>query len=373
MKLFIIFKKELLDQMRDRRTIIAAVLMPAVIVPLLLFLIPQDAPGADADAPARIILDENETGVKNIILHSYKNALFVRSESPSRAILNGGADLHIEVARRDGGRGELTIRYDAARRGSAISFLSIHELLDSHFNRPAAVSGAFSIRTATVRNERETGTLLTLSLMLPVFLMVFAASSTISGVIDMTSGEKERATMETLTSCDVSHASIILGKALAASTIGCASVVSLLAGLIICSGAHPALTGGMSLLRSAGAVNILLLAALGAVAVFLFASAGMAIGLYARSVKEGTILALPVIVLGSALSSGIVAGDPFTVKAHYFFIPVVNIAYAMRSVVYGRHEALVLLLPLFVTLAYASVFLIISGRLLKNESVIFRS
>jgi sodium transport system permease protein len=373
MKLVLLFKKELLDQIRDRRTIIAALLMPAVIVPLLLFLIPQEVQTADPDAPARIIIAENETRIRNIILHSVANAQFVDSESPSDAILRNEADLYIAAVRTAGGHGDLTVYYDSARRGSALSFIRVHDLLDSYVNRSAAARAIYRIRPATVRSEIENRTLLTLSLMLPVFLMVFAASSTISGVIDMTAGEKERSTLEALLSCNVSHTTIILGKAFAASAIGCTSVISLLSGIAICSQANPAITGGLPLLGFAGPVNILLMAALGALSVFLFASAGMAIGLYAKSVKEGTILALPLIVLGSALSSGLVAGDPFTVKGYYFLIPVVNIAYSIRSVIYDRHDVIPLLLPLVVTIAYASVFLLISGHLLKNESVIFRS
>ncbi len=373
MKLLILFKKELLDQIRDKRTIIAAILMPALIVPLLLFLIPQDAPTANPDAPTRIIIAGKETRIRNIILHSVANAQFVDSESPSDAILRNEADLYIEAVRMAGGHGDLTIYYDSARSGSALSFVRVYDLLDSYFNRPSVTRTTYRIRPTTVRSEIENRTLLTLSLMLPVFLMVFAASSTISGVIDMTSGEKERATLETLLSCNVSHTAIILGKALAASAVGCTSVVSLLIGLAVCSQAYPAITGGLSLAGFSGAANILVLAALGALSVFLFASAGMAIGLYAKSVKEGTILALPVIVLGSALSSGLIAGDPFTVKTYYFLIPIVNISYSIRSVIYDRHGALLLLIPTIVTLAYASLFLIISRRLLKNESVIFRS
>ncbi len=372
MKLFIIFKKELLDQIRDRRTIIAAILMPALIVPLLLVLIPREAPEADPDAPARIIIGESETRIRNIILHSIKNVRFEDSRSPSEAILRGSADLLIRVDRKSGAHGELTLQYDSARRGSALAFIRVHDLLESHFNRSAARS-VVPMRISTVRDEDENRTLLTLSLMLPVFLMVFAASSTISSAIDMTAGEKERSTLETLLSCDISHAAIILGKTLAASAVGCTAVVSLLSGIAICSQAYPSITGGLPLFGFAGPTNVLLMAALGTLSVFLFASAGMAIGLYAKSVKEGTILALPLIVLGSALSSGLVAGDPFTVKCHYLLIPVVNIAYAIRSVIYDRHDAILLLITLAVTVACASVFLLISGRLLKNESVIFRS
>lgn len=373
MKLIIIFKKELLDQIRDKRTIVAAILMPAVIVPLLLLLIPQDTSIEELNAPARIIIQNNERQIRSIILGSFKNTQFMNSDSPAETIINGKADLQIHVTKSGDRYKTVTIYYDSARRGSALSYIKIHGLLESYFNRPEIAATDLQITSLTIRNEKENKTLLTLSLILPVFLMVFAASSTMSGVIDMSSGEKERSTIETLLSCNISHTTIILGKILAASTIGFTSVISLLSGLIICSHVYPEITGGLSLLEFSGLANIVSMAIMTSLSVFLFSTAGMAIGLYAKSVKEGTILALPVIVLSSALSSGLIAGDPFTVDRYYLLIPVLNISYLIRSVIYNHHEAILLMISVIVNLTYASLFLILSNYLLKNETVIFRS
>jgi hypothetical protein len=141
----------------------------------------------------------------------------------------------------------------------------------------------------------------------------------------------------------------------------------------MCSHVYPEITGGLSLLEFSGLVNIVSMAIMTSLSVFLFSTAGMAIGLYAKSVKEGTILTLPVIVLSSALSSGLIAGDPFTVDTFYLLIPVLNISYLIRSVIYNHHEAILLIISVIVNLAYASLFLILSNCLLKNETVIFRS
>ena len=203
--------------------------------------------------------------------------------------------------------------------------------------------------------------------------MVFAASSTMSGAIDMSSGEKERSTIEVLLSSSISHRDIILGKVLAASIIGLASSVSLLAGLVICSYFYPDITGGIPLLEFCGLTNLVLMGIMTALSVFLFAAAGLAIGLYAKSVKEGTILTIPVIILVSALSSGLIAGDPFIINRFHLYIPVLNFAFLIRSAIFNHNEILPVAISISVNLTCAFLFLIICSRLLKRESVIFRS
>ncbi|MCU0822836.1 MAG: ABC transporter permease [Spirochaetes bacterium] len=373
MKLLIIIKKELLDQIRDNRTIIAAILMPAVIVPLLLFLTSRNITNEELKGPVRIIINNTESHLKNLILESVRDTRFVNSSSPSEAIINGKAELQRLVARSGGRYKALTLYYDSARRTSVLSYFRIHGFLKSYFKKSEITARDLKITSLTIRSEKENKTILTLSLILPVFLMVFAASSSMSSVIDMSSGEKERSTIETLLSSNISHITIILGKIFAASTIGFTSVLSLLAGLIICSHIYPRITGGLSLLNFSGFTNISLMILMTSMSVFLFAAAGMAIGLYAKSVKEGTIVTLPVIVLSSALSSGLIAGDPFTVNKFYLLVPILNFSHLIRAVIYNHHEYFLIMISVFVNLACAVLFLIISGYLLKKETVIFRS
>ncbi len=373
MKLFVIIKKELLDQIRDKRTIVAAILMPAVIVPLLLTLTLQDKSAEELIPSAGIILQDNDIYLKNLIHDKFKNSEFISPAYPSEAMLNGKADLYIQFTKSGGGFKSITISYDPARSSSFRSYLQMDDLLRSHFKKQEIQLNDLQIASSTIRSDEENKTLITLSLLLPVFLMLFAASSTMSGVIDMSAGEKERATLETLLSCNISGNAIILGKIFAASIIGFSSVLSLLSGLILSSHFYPEITGGISLLRFCGFTNISLMLAMTCISVFLFAAAGMVIGLYAKSVKEGTILTLPVIILSSALSSGLIAGDPFIINRVYLLIPVLNFSYLIRSVIFNHHEVLLMVFSALINLAYASLFLLISRHLIKKESVIFRS
>lgn len=373
MKLLIILKKELTDQIRDKRTIIAAVLMPALIVPMLLLLTTQNLSGDEAYPASRVIIINNDNGIKEIILKTYGDTQFITSESPQDAIIKGEADILVDFIKSGDRYNSLTLYYDSAGRGSMLAYLKFYDLFDFSFNRSEIRSETVKITSLTIRSEKQGKTLLTLSLLLPVLLIVFAASSAMSGAIDMSAGEKERATIETLLSCSISHRAIILGKVLATSSIGFASILSLLAGLVISSHFYPAITGGLSLLEFCGYKNLSLILFTISIAIFMFSSAGIAIGLYAKSVKEGAILILPVIILSSALSSGLIAADPFNVNRLFSMVPILNISHLIRSAVYNNFEPVFFMISILTCIVFTSVFLIAGTLLLKKESVIFRS
>ena len=373
MKLFIILRKELLDQIRDKRTMIAAILMPAVIVPALLYLMMQATWNEKADEPIRIALQAEDTRLADMVRLSFPDAQFELVASPSESIRTGAAELGIAAEKTDGEYSSITLYYDSARMASGLAHGNLYGLLSATFSPPVVTTNDVKLVSATIRSGDESKALQLLSILLPVFLVLFAASSSISSVIDLSAGEKERGTIETLLCCDISHWSILIGKTIAAAVIGYSSVVSLFLGLLVGSELFPGITGGVSLRAVVGMANVgwMLLAALGAV--LLFSSAGIAIGLYAKSVKEGTILTLPVIILSSALSSGFIGGDPFLIKTYFYFIPILNLSSIIRSLVFSYRNVGVLLVSILVNLAWSALFLLLSDRLLKKETVISRS
>jgi sodium transport system permease protein len=375
MKLFIIVQKELIDQIRDKRTMIAAVFMPAVIVPLLLFFMTQTTADDKLETPIRIVLREAAPQLQATIQETLRGTSFLYASSLEESIKNGEAELGIDIDEEDGPNSSLTLRYDSSRRVSSLAYAKIHGLLAAMFAKPATATATdeVRIRSAAIRSEKESETMLTLSVLLPVFLIIFAASSTMSSVIDLSAGEKERGTIETLISCNISRRDILLGKSLAAAGIGFTAVLSLLLGLTTGSQVSPRMTGGLSLLDAFGASNIVLMLLVAFMSVLFFSAGGMAIGLYAKSVKEGTILTLPVIILCSALSSGFIGGDPFSIDLYYYFIPILNLVCVIRSLIFAHVDALSFMISILANLAYTSLMLLLGNYLLKKETVISRS
>ncbi len=371
MKFSVIFKKELIDQIRDKRTMVAAVFLPAVIVPFLLFFMTRATAGGDLNAPVRLALREAWPQLEDRISASLPGARYLYASSLADSVKAGEAEVGLELQESDGRLTGIVLHYDPSRGASALAYSKIQSVLAALF----AVRSADGVRltAAAVRGEKESETLLTLSVLLPVFLIIFSASSTMSSVIDLSAGEKERGTIETLITCNVARGTIILGKTLAAAGVGFTAIVSLLAGLSLGSWIFPRITGGLSLAASVGLGSIGLMLVVAALSVLLFAAAGMAIGLYAKSVKEGTILTLPVIILGSALSSGFVGADPFSIDLVFYFIPILNLACVVRTLLFARIDVLAFLIAAASNVCYAALFLLLSNHLLKKETVICRS
>lgn len=373
MKLLIVIKKELLDQLRDRRMIIAALLMPAVIVPLLLFFMTLEPDKGDLRSSVRIIIEKEAHGLKDILRESIKDVQFIQSNSPAETIRDGGAELGIEFARKADEYKEFTLYYDPARKISSFMYEHIHSLLQSSFLDSDTRPDAQLIQRIPIRSEQKNSSLLTLSIILPVFLMVFSASTAMSSVIDMSAGEKERSTLETLLSSNISRRAIIMGKILAASLVGITAVAALLVGLMLSSWFFPSITGGMSLLRIISLSAISLIGIIMLFCVLLFSAVGMSLGLYAKSIKEGTILTLPIIVLASALSSGLIAGDPYLIDTFFLTIPIANSSFVIRSILYGNCDPGAFMASILTNSIYAGLFFMISMYLIKKETVINRS
>lgn len=384
MKILIVLKKELLDQIRDRRTIIAALVMPAVIVPVLLFFLMQEPVNNDLPAGVRIVTPSavaetggdsasgGEISINDVLHAAIGDFAAISSDSPDEAVRNGDAELAIEESRGADGAPVFILRHDPARKLSGAVFARVHAALQGAYGAAVSPDNA-AIRAVPVRNEAEYTTLLTLSLMLPVFLMVFSASTTMSSVIDMSAGEKERGTLETLLSSSVSRPSLLLGKILAAAIVGITAGGALLVGLTVSSAVVPDMTGGLSLLSVAGPFEIALILIVLLSCVLLFASTGMALGLYAKSVKEGTVFTLPVIILVSVLSGGMIAGDPFIRETVHLVIPVVNAGYSIRALLFGHADYPAIALTIVSTIAGAGILYGAGYLLLKRENVINRS
>src|SRR5690606_8544050 len=106
----------------------------------------------------------------------------------------------------------------------------------------------------------------------------------------------------TLLTTDISHFEILLGKTLTSTFMGVLSSISLLAGLSLISHFTPEITGGISLIKKIGFTNLLLMSLMIVFSTLLFSSLAIVAGLYAKTVKEGNLIILPVIILTSVIS-----------------------------------------------------------------------
>jgi sodium transport system permease protein len=192
--------------------------------------------------------------------------------------------------------------------------------------------------------------------------------------VDATTGEKERSTLETLLATSASRAELVIGKCAAVLTAALTGAITGIAGLwftfAVVANAFPAM-GDSSLELTIGPDKLLLIfLTLLPPAVFLSAVL-VAIGCFARSMREGQTYATYVYM--AAVFLGLGSFGQLTPPLSRFFIPILNTALLQREILTDSVQMLHAVAAVGVTTAAAALMLIIAIRLFSNEAVLFRT
>jgi sodium transport system permease protein len=394
----VVFFKELRDLLRDRRTIISMLVIPMVVLPGLFVgigLMASKAAGQARQEPAKVMVLGGEDSPETVAaLRKLKTVEFVPS-APDYT--NQISDKKIGAAVEIPPGFDAAIQADGA--GAAIRIYSYEgemkstlaaEGLEQFFRQwkdqivsrrldgrhvPSTVLTPFStVRTNVVSSRKVTGNII--GMILPYIVILMCMTGAIYPSIDLTAGEKERGTLETLLCAPVSRAHLVLGKVLIVLTV---SVVTALLS-IASNGAALVLmkhiTRGLE--KGKSAPLALDPAALAGVAVMMipmavFISALMvALGLFARSSKEAGSYLQP-LILAAVLPAA--AGGLPGVEMNYFLalVPIFNVSLISKEILAGVFHWNYIALVFLVMCAYASLAVVAAVRIFNRESVLFRT
>lgn len=357
-----IAKKELVEFVRDWRTIVAILVIPLLMFPILFILFPLllASEAAELDAVAVDVVVQGED-IPEDLVGLLENSSIAPSYEPlpvldelsaptddQERLRNGSVDAILRL-RTNGTVLEYAVLYlstseqslearsrtfdalstweqnETVRRIDAAG-LDANDTLD-----PLRWSGDIAQSDAATQGEQAG---MALSLFIPLVLAVWTFSSAIQPSIDMTAGERERGTLEALLGLPCSRMELLMGKWLAVATITGAGVLLQIAGLLFAIGylASSDLISTPSI--SATALLFLCLAVLlFAVMVVAFE---LALAMRSHSVKEaGSILGPAVlIILFPALFTQVINLDG--IESFWFAIPVVNVLLALRELLMNR-------------------------------------
>jgi|TARA_B100001094_G_scaffold63934_1_gene59904 sodium transport system permease protein len=376
----IVAKKEIIEFIRDWRTIVALILIPLFLFPLLFIAFP--------------LVMQNEAQE----LQELEVDLLVQSDYIDGDILEGlnQSNMSIDIEPLPIGLQTLseplndssrlrTYEYDAILRLEqqndtwlySVIYLSTSEQSTEARNRVLDVLNSWEtnetierieaggldadstlnplrwdgiISDADVATKGEQAGML-LSLFIPFVLALWTASAAVQPAIDMTVGERERGTLESLLSLPLSRTELLMGKWLAVVTITGVGVALQIAGLLF----------GIAFLAedlvnvpsiSIGSVVLLTLAVglYGTMIVALYLSLAMR----SKSVKEaGTVLApITIAMIVPILLTQFINLDD--VESFWFAIPFVNVLLALRELLLDRiiieHVLIWISVSLFVSL-----------------------
>ncbi|MGB2985033.1 MAG: ABC transporter permease subunit/CPBP intramembrane protease, partial [Phycisphaerae bacterium] len=409
-----IYGKEMTDILRDRRTLIAMILVPIVLYPLLMLgsiqavsyqaesmgeerliigvvgerqaamlqqLIEGDAYAlrreADQLDPESEEAKELPAPLDHFQLHAFQSQEHLEEAVRNRAIQLGVvfADeaLSDEIDRTN--HIELLPDYEDVR--SAFALGQLHEMFNriddrtvgqrkQRFDLPAAFDKPFELTVTDLSTPSSI-----LGQILPLILILMTITGAIYPAIDLTAGERERGTLESLMVCPVPVIDLIVGKFLVVTTVaimGAALNLASVTATVYFGGFDKVIAstgGGIPLAKM---VFILLCLIPFAV---LMSAIMIAVCSFARTFKEAQNYVTPVI-LAVLIPGGIAALPATRLEGIMLVMPVGNMVLLAREFLLGATiPAWNIVMVLLSTTMYAGAAVAVATNVFGKESVVF--
>ena len=358
----IVAKKEIMEFVRDWRTIVALILVPLMLFPLLFIAFP--------------LVMQNEAEE----LQELNVEILVQSDYIDEDILQGlnQSNISISIVPLPPGLDSLSdplndssilrsYEYDAILRLEqrnetwfySVLFLSTSEQSTEARNRVLDVLNTWEtnetierieaggldadstlnplrwdgiISDADVATKGEQAGML-LSLFIPFVLALWTASAAVQPAIDMTVGERERGTLESLLSQPLSRSELLMGKWLAGVTITGGGVALQITGLLF---GIAFLAEDLVNVPSISIASVLLLTLAVGLYGTMIVALYLALAMRSKSVKEAGTVLTPItlaMIVPILLTQFINLDD---VESFWFAIPFVNVLLALRELLLDR-------------------------------------
>jgi ABC-type Na+ efflux pump permease subunit len=238
--------------------------------------------------------------------------------------------------------------------------------LPREFGRPIAVERA-NVATQSRRIQAALGGIL------PYLLFAFCFFGALYPALDVTAGEKERFTLETLLLSPVTRLEIATGKFVVVFVAAIIAAVLTTTSMILtfAQGLLPADVMA-SLDLEFQPLALLLTGSLVIPVAALYSASLLAVGLYARSFKEAQSYTVPLQFL-FVLPTVVSLLPDIEPDSYLAWVPFVNISLLMKELLKGNYLWSFYGITLASTLLLTAIALFVASRLFSRESVLLRT
>lgn len=396
----IVYRKELIDSLRDRRTVISMLVVPLLVMPLLtigLGVLSFMLVGvAMKEVPKVMILGGDDSPRVMEELRQLKDMQIV-PEKPDYAeeITNKQIRAAVEIPKGFETKlaadesstvtiymyeGELKSGFGADRLQRFFRELrdrSIREHLEAR-HLPVNLARPFDIQEKNVAPPEKVGGAI-IGGLVPYFVILLCLTGAMYPAMDLTAGEKERGTIETLLCSPVSRTHLVLGKFLMVLTASIATAVLAIISMALSFGAGKKLLLGVTH-GTAGAALQITITGKAIVSIFLvvlplavfFSAALLALSLFAKSFKEAQsyISPLMIVVVMPAVAALLPGVE---LNAALALIPVLNTSLVGKEIITGTYHWNLIALIFLSSSVYAGIAIAITVKLFQREDVLFRT
>lgn len=403
-----VYGKELRDLLRDRRTLVSMIVVPMLLMPgltmMTLFIAHRVVAKAQSAVPVIMLIGGSDSPRTRAALAAYPRIRLVPATADwEKRITDKKVRAAVEIpegfdAALQSGAPAKVVIYDyegEMRSGLAVSdlrrfFTDYRERVVAARLRarglPAQMVNPFAVATQNVAPaERVGGNLF--GGMIPYFFLLLSFTGAMYPAIDLTAGEKERGTMETILCSPVGRIELVMGKFLMVLTASVGTVVCSLVSMVLtllvggaALGAHSAAAGGLmwgfsvpgSPLPAIDPWGLLAAVAMVAPVAVLFAALEFTIALFAKSYKEAQSYVSPLIIV--IILPAVVGMLPgVELNTSLALVPILNVSLVSKELVSGVWHWHLIALIFGSTCVYAAAALAVAVRMFGREDVIFRA
>lgn len=390
----LIFIKELVGTIRDKRTIIAMIIIPLIFYPLLFTGIgyfSRIGSIKSEEATSKIIIHGAEFApqlVKNFQNREKIEILIIEDDSPNKlqngdiqAVLVIPPDFKYKIEQEEPIK--LILNYDATEAKSRIAKQRINQVIEKYtgeilLQRLSRLDLKEEFLTPLILQEENiataekmTGSFL--AILLPYLIIILIFTGAMHTAVDITAGEKERGTIATLLVSQISRLEIVLGKCFAVMLISFTSMVLGLIGLTLAFLSGASIAGGVEGVQFGISINIVFLLFL-----VLFPLVGLAsavlvmVGIFARNIREASSYITPIYMLTIFL--GIISiSQGIELTGKMFLVPVLNSSFVFKELLMGKIYWSHIITTFSANMVIAGLALFGATRLFNKEEVLFRS
>ncbi len=393
---YLVFKKELLDIFRDRKTLIMSILIPLIVFPIMFAVLGKSINKTSKDVEENFKIAISDVGNSSLgqFLESQNGVKNQESKNITEDVKEGKILIGIEIPKdfdksiSDEIMSKLKITYDNSSQQSQMALSKVESFINmyskqvvssrlSKRNIDETLLSPVNIEKVSAQKESDGFGKLMLSLILPLLLVIYSVSGPIAPATDLGAGEKERGTLEPLLTTQANRMSLLWGKFLAITVMGFLTTLASIAGMLIAmkQGGN-VLSQGNNEINALVAIEpkaIVLIAIVAVLTTMVFGALELAISMYARSFKEAQTYLGPLTIIAIIPAYATYMLDAKNIANYYFHIPLANSVCLLKELVSGIYNYNHMFITIGWTIIYILASIVFARYMFSKEEVVFRT
>ncbi len=394
-QVWIVLQKELTDLLRDRKTWIASVLLPLLVIPALMILVVKMQAGTMEEAHKHIpIAVVGQQADVEKAIKSYEGIEVVKVDDPEQALADSEIRAVVEIDPQFSQKVQahqpaaLKILYNPSEQKSQIAedvlkglFAEIEKqmLTDrlAELNVSSEAVKPLDVQSVDMSTEdQKMGSFL--GFIVPLLLIVSCVTGALPAATDLMAGEKERGTLEALLTTPVNGTAILTGKLITTSLMGFVSAIASTIAMVLIAKNMPLImgaedAGGLELsMTFLTPTNVVLMLVMLLGLAVMFASLMLCVSSLAKSFKEAQTYLAPFMIVAMVPVYMTMFLSPQDAPLQYFLLPVINATVLIKELLYGIADYTHIAYVLGSTFVYAAIAVVVAAKLFRREGLIVK-